>query len=356
MVDKERIEENAAVKSNKFLKITGILMIIGGSFAVIAGAVLLILGVEVIISNINNPGEITDAASRFLRTGALISVLGGVVQFITGIIGVKNAKKPEKANICLLFGTITAALFIVSQVFNTVGGATQNHYTTVGILLGLVLPAFYLIGAVQLKEKATHESIIAPEMALITSFVQKRKRQIFEILFTFVLCGIIGWAFETIEVWIHLGNLTTRGIFFISRIGGFPVIWGLPYILMYGIGGAILIWCFKPLKKEPIRLFFIGMLVLTIFEYATSVLCENIFNVTLWDYSNMFMNFQGRVCLRSSLAWGVLSVVSVKLLGPLFHKLYDKIELRFHIHAITIILVIYIIVCYALRGILKLNH
>jgi len=181
-------------------------------------------------------------------------------------------------------------------------------------------------------------------------FIAEKREQIFEILFTLVLCGIIGWAFETIEVWIHFGTLTARGIFFISRVHDFPIIWGLPYILMYGVGGAILIWCFKPLKNEPIRLFFIGMLVLTIFEYATSVLCEDLFGVTLWDYSNMFLNFQGRVCLRSSLAWGILSIVSVKLLGPLFHRLYSKVEFKFHIHFITIILLVYIIICYMLRS------
>jgi len=179
--------------------------------------------------------------------------------------------------------------------------------------------------------------------------LKQRKEQIFEILFTLILCGIIGWVFETIEVWIHFGNLTARGIFFITWVREFPIVWGLPYILMYGIGGAILIWCFKPLKNEPIRLFFIGTLVLTIFEYVTSVLCESLLGLTLWDYSNMFMNFQGRVCLRSSLAWGVLSIVSVKFLGPLFHRLYSKVEFKFHIHLITILLLVYIAVCYILR-------
>ena len=180
--------------------------------------------------------------------------------------------------------------------------------------------------------------------------IVNRKEKIFEILFTFVICGIIGWVFETIEVWIHFGTLTARGILFISQINGFPIIWGLPFILMYGIGGAILIWCFKPLKNEMFMLFFVGMLVLTIFEYATSVLCEYLLGVTLWDYSNMFMNFQGRVCLRSSLAWGVLSVVSVKLLGPLFHRLYVELEYKIHLHIVSIVLLAYITVCYVLRS------
>jgi len=354
----EGLEEKPVVKKgNKFLKITGILMILGGSFAVVASVFIMIFGAFLVAGNIHSPGVIVTEIGSFLQSGIALTVLGGVIQFITGVLGVKNAKKPEKANICIIFGTITAILFIATQVIHSTGsGDISTHYTNISILLGLVVPALYLIGAVSLKEAGVREKIRIPGKAIIAAFYIKRKETIFEILFTFILCGIIGWAFETIEVWIHLGNLTTRGIFFISMVGGFPIIWGLPYILMYGIGGAILIWCFKPLKNEPVRLFIIGMLVLTIFEYATSVLCENLFHVTLWDYSNMFMNFQGRVCLRSSLAWGVLSVISVKLLAPLFHKLYNKIELRFHIHAVTIILLIYIVTCYILRGVLDLNH
>jgi len=345
------------VKSNKFLKITGILMIIGGSFTILFGTIIILFGIFLesagLLSTIDLPNTFGLFAEIIL--GALVA--GGIVQLITGIIGVKNAKKPENANICLLFGAITALIFIAPQVLTSVGSGNAGNFNAAGVITGMLIPAFYLIGAVQLKEKDKHdyEKVIKPEMAVIVKFFAKRKEKIFEILFTFILCGIIGWLFETIEVWVHYGNLTTRGIFFISRIYDFPVIWGLPYILMYGIGGAILIWCFKPLAKEPIRLFFIGMLVLTLFEYATSVLCEDLLNVSLWDYSNMFMNFQGRVCLRSSLAWGVLSVISVKLFAPLFHRLYNEFNLKLHLHVVTIILLVYIIVCYILRSTLGLN-
>ena len=177
----------------------------------------------------------------------------------------------------------------------------------------------------------------------------KNTEVIFEIIFTFIVCGVIGWAFETIEVWINHGTLTARGILFISRIGNFPIVWGLPFILMYAIGGAILIWCFKPLKNKPVILFLVGMFALTVFEYITSVILEYAWDLKLWDYTGVFMNFQGRICLTSSLAWGVLSVISVKLLSPLFHRQYTKIKRVEIMHIVLIVLVIYIVVCYSLR-------
>ena len=174
-------------------------------------------------------------------------------------------------------------------------------------------------------------------------------------MFCFILCGIIGWIYETAFVLIMFGNITDRGILFISHIGSFPIIWGLPFILMYGIGGAILIWCFKPLAKKPILLFFASMIIMSVFEFLTSYIYELIWNEILWDYSNNFMNFQGRICLGTSIVWGVLGVLCVKVFGPVFHRIYTKIKHEKTLHIILIVLVLYVFACYALRPILFQN-
>jgi len=192
-------------------------------------------------------------------------------------------------------------------------------------------------------------------MKPITEFYSKNKKVIYEIMFVFILCGIIGWIYETAYVLIMFGKITDRGILFISRIGDFPIIWGLPFILMYGLGGALLIWCFKPLGKKPVLLFFTCVISMTVFEYLTSFIYEMIWNQVLWDYSNNFMNFQGRICLGTSIMWGVLGILSVKLFGPAFHRLYIKIKHEKIMHIILIVLVIYVFVCYALRPVLFEN-
>ena len=171
-------------------------------------------------------------------------------------------------------------------------------------------------------------------------------------MFCFILCGIIGWIYETLFVLIMSGMITDRGILFISHINDFPIVWGLPFILMYGVGGALMIWCFKPLAKKPVLLFFISMVSMTIFEYLTSYFYELIWGQILWDYSNNFMNFQGRICLGTSIVWGVLGVLSVKLFGPVFHRLYTRIKNEKIMHITLLIIVVYIIVCYALRPVL----
>jgi len=331
-------------------------MLISGSFAVLVGLIVLVFGLLLIFGSNDNIREISNALGRFAGIGIAIAILSSVTQLFTGIYSLKNIKNPEKANTFIHLGTLTAFLFIVSHVWDVYSVGFHDFFNNIFVYIGMVIPSFYIISAVQHKAEEEPHHHQASELSLVVGFVEKRKERIYEILFTLIFCGFVGWLFETIEVWIHFGTLTARGMLFISRINGFPILWGLPFILMYGIGGAVLIWCFKPLAKEPIKLFLVGTFVLTIFEYATSVFCEDVLGMKLWDYSKLFMNFQGRICISSSLAWGILSVISVKLLAPLFHQMYSKIENKKRLHIIIIAFMAFIIICYILRPFLNVEQ
>lgn len=55
------------------------------------------------------------------------------------------------------------------------------------------------------------------------------------------------------------------------------------------------------------------MLVTSIIEYITGYLLEKLFATKWWDYSTYRFNIHGRVCLRNSLMFGVLSVVAARV-------------------------------------------
>ena len=135
-------------KSNKFLKVTGILMIIGGSIGLIIGLIA-VIGVAALAALIRAAGE--EVSSGMLMFGAVLYLVCAVVQFVAGILGVKNAKKPEKAMVCVVFGILTAVLAVVSTIITTAGGGDFN---AVNLGTGLILPILYLIGAFQNKQKA----------------------------------------------------------------------------------------------------------------------------------------------------------------------------------------------------------
>ena len=339
-----------------FFRVSSIVMIVSGSFAVLVYALIFVLGALLLIFDKNSLSEVINEYGRFAGPGLAIAAAGGILQFITGIYSIKNYKKPEKTNTFIHLGAITAILSIASLVLDYFLVNSYNPFENISVYVGMVIPAAYIVSAVQLKSESITHIYRTTGLSKIFEFIVKRKERIFEILFTLIICGFIGWLFETTVVLIDTGTLTARGMLFISRINGFPIVWGLPLILMYGIGGAILIWCFKPLAKEPIKLFFVGIFVTTIFEYATSLFCEDVLGMVLWDYSDAFMNFQGRVCLKSSLAWGALSVISVKFLTPLFEKMYNGIKNKNRLHIIIIVLMIFIIVCYLLRPILNVEQ
>ena len=340
-------------KRIRFFRITSLLMLISGCVAMLTG---IVFGLFLLLSNIIATDEIIHALESFAGLGIAFAALSGAAQIVTGIYSLKNINKPEKANTFIHLGALTAALFMITQVWDILSVGFHAYSGNAVVYIGMVIPAFYIISAVQHKAEEEPRGDGATELTKVIGFVEKRKERIFEILFTLILCGFIGWIFETVEVWIHIGRLTARGMLFISRINGFPIPWGLPLILMYGIGGAILIWCFKPLAKEPVRLFFVGMFVLTLFEYATAVFCEDVLGMKLWDYSTQFLNFQGRVCISSSLAWGILSVLSVKLFAPLFNRIYTIIKNKTRLHIIISAVMAFIIICYILRPFLNVEQ
>ena len=130
-------------KGSGFLKVTGILMIIGGAISLIV-AIVAIIGIAALVyvagSEIN---------AGLLYAAGVISLVSAVAELIAGIVGVKNCKKPEKARTCVVWGVIVAVLCVAGSVLTVVGG---NSFPVFSGRLGLVLPVLYIGG--EIKNKA----------------------------------------------------------------------------------------------------------------------------------------------------------------------------------------------------------
>lgn len=64
-----------------------------------------------------------------------------------------------------------------------------------------------------------------------------------------------------------------------------------------------------PFSDNIFLTFLAGLIGATLLEYITGVCMESLFKVRYWDYSNQPFNFQGQICLSSSLCWGVFTVI-----------------------------------------------
>ena len=126
-------------KGSGFLKVTGILMIIGGGISIIL-SIIAVLGVAALVYI--SDGE---ASSAMLYASVALMVVSAVAQLVAGIIGVVNCKKPEKAGVRMAWGIIVAVLCIAGTILNSAGGGS---FSILSLVLGLVLPVLYIIGAV----------------------------------------------------------------------------------------------------------------------------------------------------------------------------------------------------------------
>ena len=86
-------------------------------------------------------------AAGILTAAVIIASVGFVLELVAGIIGVKNNNRPEKANTCLVWGIIVAALTVLSSILSIFGGSSDAGSVVLGLITGLVIPVLYIIGA-----------------------------------------------------------------------------------------------------------------------------------------------------------------------------------------------------------------
>ena len=136
--------ESTKTKGTGFLKVTGILMIIGGAVSIIL-SIIAALGIAAL-------AYISDGtvSSALLYASVILMIVSAVAELVAGIIGVANCKKPDKAGSCIVWGIIVAVLSVAGTILNSVGGGSFSAFS---LILGLVLPVLYIIGAVFNKKE-----------------------------------------------------------------------------------------------------------------------------------------------------------------------------------------------------------
>lgn len=139
-----------------------------------------------------------------------------------------------------------------------------------------------------------------------------KKDKLFDAILYFFIYAFLGWILETIYAIYVQGHFVKRGF-----------LYG-PICPIYGFGAVILILATKKLYKKPLLKFIIATGAFTIFEYIVSFLLEILFDIKLWDYSNDFLNIQGRVSILYSIAWGVIGVLLLEKLHPFVQ---DKVQI-----------------------------
>lgn len=146
-----------------------------------------------------------------------------------------------------------------------------------------------------------------------------------EYLVYFFLYSVIGWIYEVVlEVFIYRWGFSNRGALF------------GPYCVIYGFGALILLIFLKSLKSKrigtdtlnltPVLVFFAIIFITTIVELIGSYIMEMTQGSWMWDYSDYFANFQGRIALNPSIRFGIGGMVILYVLQPLLEKAVGKLS------------------------------
>lgn len=116
-------------------------------------------------------------------------------------------------------------------------------------------------------------------------------------MFFFYVYSFAGWCIESAYVSIQSKKLTNRGF-----MRG-------PFLPLYGSGAIMMLVVSIPFQDNIVLTYLAGCVGATVLEYVTGVTMEALFHMRYWDYSDQKFNFQGHVCLGTSLAWGGLTIL-----------------------------------------------
>jgi uncharacterized membrane protein len=146
------------------------------------------------------------------------------------------------------------------------------------------------------------------------SIANTYKMDFYKMFWIFFIGSFIGVIIETLWCYFTLNRVESRS----------GLIYG-PFNLVYGFGALCitlgLIWL---AKKNKILVFIGGAVIGSIFEYLCSYIQEKMFGTVSWEYTNMPFNISGRITLKFTIIWGILSVAWILYFCPMIFKILDK--------------------------------
>ncbi len=149
---------------------------------------------------------------------------------------------------------------------------------------------------------------------------------IWRLIAYFIIYSVLGFIIETAFGAVTKGVIESRKSFLYG-----------PFCAIYGLGAVVMILCLQPFKKNNNTLFWGGFVAGSVIEYLVSLIGELIFHVIWWDYSDMPLNINGRVCVYFSIFWGLLGIYLVSYVNPKIDKLINFIKRKISDKALKII-------------------
>ena len=137
---------------------------------------------------------------------------------------------------------------------------------------------------------------------------------------TFLLYSLLGFVMESTLYKVKMVNKHS-GIFY----GPITAVYGIGIVAINILDKYFFqkIKCHKLLK---LLLEFLTLtIVLTLIEYLGGNILNYLFNIDMWDYSNIKYHYGKYICLQNSILWGILGTIYIHIFKPFTDKLLNQI-------------------------------
>lgn len=144
----------------------------------------------------------------------------------------------------------------------------------------------------------------------IESLNYMRPYSIWSLILIFLGLSFFGWLWEVTFHLILSGEFANQGF-----LNG-------PWIPLYGSASVLILTLLYKLRKNPGMEFLASIILCGFLEYMTSLILETISGgIKWWDYSEYFLNLNGRICAEGLLVFGARGIIVVYVLAPLADNL-----------------------------------
>lgn len=136
----------------------------------------------------------------------------------------------------------------------------------------------------------------------------------------FMFYSFLGWVWESIYCTVKEKKWADRGFLF----GPICPIYGSCVVVASAVFSSI-----DVLRSPDFPIWGIFILCYigsAVAEFTTSWVLEKRFNARWWDYSELPLNIQGRICVPVSIAFGLAGVAVVKFLIPAIEGVHEVVS------------------------------
>ena len=337
-------EDFSSDKYPWFIRLYGILSIIGGGVQIVATVLATLRIIKLVqggfdFSQLEARGHASITTLVIAIVLVIVSVILAAMFFVLGIRLLKN-KFHKTATLCHVMIAVEAIDLVCR--FMLAGIEADLIAPTVNMLILFALEAYSDPALRAERQKRFREQKLADKEAQEAGTLGRDTTgkgyitlNFFNVFWVFVICCVLGLILEII--W-HM-VVVEPGVYQ-DRAG---LLYG-PFSPIYGFGAVFMTVALnRYYKSNPPIVFLVAATIGSAFEYFVSWFFETAFGIVAWDYSGTFLNINGRVNFMFFCIWGVLGLAWVRYLLPIMLKAVNIIPWNWRYGVTTVCAVLLLI-------------